>query len=80
MYTKVNIYEAKTHFSKIINEVAKTGNPIIISKNGKPIVKIVSYQDEKMDPLAQDSTLLGAVYHCDPCMQVSEEDWPVELR
>jgi len=36
----VNIHEAKTHLSKLIEEASK-GKPFIIAKAGKPIVKVV---------------------------------------
>ncbi len=35
----VNIYEAKTHFSKLIHDVAE-GNEIIIAMAGKPVAKL----------------------------------------
>ena len=35
-----NIYDAKAHLSKLIDRVAK-GEEIIISKAGKPIIKLV---------------------------------------
>jgi prevent-host-death family protein len=37
----VNIHEAKTHLSKLVEEAAK-GEPFIIAKAGKPMVKIVA--------------------------------------
>ena len=37
----VNIHEAKTHLSKLIAEAAN-GEPFIIAKAGKPMVKVVS--------------------------------------
>ena len=36
----VNIHEAKTHLSRLIDEVEK-GEPFIIAKAGKPKVKVV---------------------------------------
>jgi prevent-host-death family protein len=36
----VNIHEAKTHLSKLIDAAAK-GEPFIIAKAGKPRVKVV---------------------------------------
>lgn len=36
----VNIHEAKTHLSRLVEEAAK-GEPFIISKAGKPLVKVV---------------------------------------
>ena len=35
----VNIHEAKTHLSKLIEEAAK-GEPFVIAKAGKPVVKV----------------------------------------
>lgn len=37
----VNIHEAKTHLSRLIDEASK-GKPFIIAKAGKPIVKVVA--------------------------------------
>ncbi|HKD86483.1 MAG TPA: type II toxin-antitoxin system prevent-host-death family antitoxin [Terriglobales bacterium] len=37
----VNIHEAKTHLSKLVDEAAK-GEPFIIAKAGKPIVKVIA--------------------------------------
>lgn len=36
----VNIHEAKTNLSKLVAEAAK-GEPFVISKAGKPLVKVV---------------------------------------
>jgi len=38
--TTINIHEAKTHFSKLI-EAALHGEEVIIAKAGKPAVKLV---------------------------------------
>ena len=39
--TSVNIHEAKTNLSSIVENVKKFGKPMIIAKAGKPQVKIV---------------------------------------
>jgi prevent-host-death family protein len=36
----VNIHEAKTHLSRLIEQAAK-GEPFVIAKAGKPMVKVV---------------------------------------
>lgn len=36
----VNIHEAKTHLSRLIEQAAK-GEPFVIAKAGKPLVKVV---------------------------------------
>jgi prevent-host-death family protein len=35
----VNIHEAKTHLSRLIDQAAK-GEPFVIAKSGKPLVKV----------------------------------------
>jgi prevent-host-death family protein len=37
----VNIHEAKTHLSRLIEQAAK-GEPFIIAKAGKPLVKVTA--------------------------------------
>jgi prevent-host-death family protein len=40
--TKVNIHQAKTQFSRLI-ELAASGQEVIIAKSGKPVARLVSY-------------------------------------
>jgi len=40
-----NIYDAKTHFSRLI-EYALQGEEVIISKAGIPLIRLVPYQPE----------------------------------
>jgi prevent-host-death family protein len=37
----VNIHEAKTHLSRLVDRAAK-GEPFVIAKAGKPLVKVVA--------------------------------------
>ena len=41
-----NIYEAKTHLSRLIQK-ALEGEEVIIAKSGKPLVKLVPADSEK---------------------------------
>ena len=41
MMTTVNIHEAKTQLSRLVDEAAK-GKPFIIAKAGKPLVKVTA--------------------------------------
>ena len=42
----INIHEAKTHLSRLVEKAAK-GESFIIAKAGKPMVKVVPLEDEK---------------------------------
>ena len=39
--TVINIHQAKTHLSRIVEEVAAGGNEVIIAKAGRPVAKLV---------------------------------------
>lgn len=41
----VNMHEAKTHLSKLVEEAAG-GEPFVIAKAGKPMVKVVPLEPE----------------------------------
>ncbi len=43
MSTTVNIHEAKTHLSRLIDQAVK-GQDFIIAKAGKPLVRVVALQ------------------------------------
>lgn len=46
MKTVVNIYEAKTHLSALVDQAA-TGDDVIIARNGKPQARITSLAPAK---------------------------------
>lgn len=50
----VNIHEAKTHLSRLVDQAAK-GEPFIIAKSGKPLVKVTVLDA----PAARDARRLG---------------------
>ena len=41
----VNIHEAKTHLSRLVDGAAK-GEPFVIAKAGRPLVKVVALEQE----------------------------------
>ncbi|WP_380184450.1 type II toxin-antitoxin system Phd/YefM family antitoxin [Kalamiella sp. sgz302252] len=47
---KMNLYEAKTHFSKVITQVAETGEAYLITRNSKPMAKIVPLTAQEKTP------------------------------
>lgn len=40
----INIHQAKTNLSKLVNKVL-TGEEIVIAKAGKPVAKLVEYKE-----------------------------------
>jgi prevent-host-death family protein len=45
----INIHEAKTHLSRLVDEAEK-GEPFVIAKAGKPKVKVVALDEPKAKP------------------------------
>ena len=42
----VNIYDAKTHLSKLVDKAA-SGEDVVVSRNGKPLVRITRLEPPK---------------------------------
>lgn len=46
--TEYNMYDAKTHLSEIVKNIEnKTIDSIVLSRNGKPVAKIIPYEKEE---------------------------------
>ena len=43
MTKTINLYEAKTHLSRLVERAAK-GEPFVIAKAGKPLVKVTALE------------------------------------
>lgn len=43
----VGIFEAKTHFTALCDEVLRTGQPTMVSKRGKPLVLVTPVLTER---------------------------------
>jgi prevent-host-death family protein len=46
----VNIYEAKTQLSKLV-DLAAAGQEIIIARNGKPVARLTTIEQPKKKPI-----------------------------
>jgi prevent-host-death family protein len=64
--TQVNLYEAKTQLSSLVERAAK-GEEIVIAKAGKPMAKLTSVaSNEELKPLRKfGQNLLGITYIAD---------------
>jgi prevent-host-death family protein len=69
---QVNLYEAKTQLSSLVERAAK-GEEIVIAKAGKPMARLVAVksEDEAPEPLPFGQNLLG--------IEFLSEDWDKDL-
>ncbi len=76
--TQVNLYEAKTQLSSLVERAAK-GEEIIIAKAGKPMAKLIPVPIESPAPkpkrLPFGQNLLGITFLADDW----EDDLPLEM-
>lgn len=47
---KINIHEAKTHLSSLVDKVASNGESFVIAKAGKPMAKVIPYTEPTQGP------------------------------
>ena len=77
----VNIYEAKTHLSRLLKEVRETGQTYVICHNNEPVADLVVHRapekGELPEPLPEYKGKVG--YIGDP-LAPTEDLWPEEYR
>jgi prevent-host-death family protein len=56
----VNIHEAKTHLSRLLDRAAK-GEPFIIAKAGKPLVKVVPLETPEAGQVRRLGFMIGQI-------------------
>ena len=57
---KVNMHQAKTHLSRLV-EKAVQGEPFIIAKAGKPLVKVVALDSSETSPGNRLGFMVGEI-------------------
>ena len=62
--TQVNLYEAKTQLSSLV-ERAAAGEEIVIAKAGKPMARLVAFPPESIPARKFGQNLLGITYIAD---------------
>ena len=65
-------FEAKTHFSKLL-EAIEAGEQVIITKHGHPVAKIIPFK-EKDDPM-HPSEIIAQLEAFNRAHTLGNEDW-----
>jgi prevent-host-death family protein len=69
----VNIHQAKTHLSKLIEEVAK-GEPLVIAKAGKPLAKVTALSAPTGAQVRRLGFMLGEISVPDDFDRMGEQE------
>ncbi|MEX3953451.1 type II toxin-antitoxin system Phd/YefM family antitoxin [Paraburkholderia sp. EG287A] len=56
-----NIHDAKTNLSRLIEEIVNGGEPFVIAKAGKPLVKVVRLEAETAKPVQRIGFMKGLI-------------------
>jgi prevent-host-death family protein len=69
----VNIHEAKTHLSKLVEEAAK-GEAFVIAKAGKPVVKVMALSAPSGSQVRRLGFMVGQISVPDDFDQMGKDD------
>ena len=69
----VNIHEAKTHLSRLVDQAAN-GEPFVIAKAGKPLVKVVALNAPEAGQVKRLGFLAGQIAVPDDFDQMGKEE------
>jgi prevent-host-death family protein len=70
METVINIQEAKTHLSRIVEDVLG-GAEVVLAKAGKPLVRLIPYKASKAPRVG--GQLLGQVVEAPDCWAADDD-------
>ena len=75
MTTAVSKTELKARALELFREIQATGQPLILTERGKPVLQVRPWKGETRTPL---DVLKGSIQRYDlPTEPVAEEDWEV---
>ncbi len=73
MMRTINTHEAKTKLSKVLAELEKTGEPVLICRKGKPIAELVPYRTPSR--LQYHPVMSKISINYDPTEELTDEEW-----
>jgi len=76
--TKLNVHEAKTHFSKLLASVKENSEGIVICRNGEPVADLVPHRQKSRIKL--DPTLSRIKIKYNPVEPLTDDEWPEAAR
>lgn len=76
---EVNIQDAATKRSSLVEAVQKNGTLVRIYRDGNPVADLRSTSHAE-NPLLQDAKLASVRFNEDPMLPLGEDYWPTDLR
>ena len=75
---RVNVHEAKTHFSSLLAKLESDSQTIVICRNGKPVADLVPHRHPDRTKLHPILSKIEINY--DPTEPMGEDEWPEASR
>lgn len=72
---KVNMHQAKTSLSQLVQAVEERGETVVVCRNGRPVARLVPHTGESLDHFRRDPRLGGVLLE-DPSAPLPPEAWP----
>ena len=70
----INMHDAKTHLSRVVDEIVRTGEVYLLCRNGEPVAELRALPPAR-DPLELDPRL-KVEFREDPVAPLEPADWP----
>ncbi len=74
---KINATEFKAKCLKLVDEVARTREPIIVTKHGKPVAKVVPIEPEAEPARTGFGCMAGTIKITGDIITPIEQEWSV---
>lgn len=71
----VNIHEAKTSLSQLVQAVEERGETVVVCRNGRPVARLVPNAGAPVDHFRREPRLAGQFLD-DPLAPLPPEAWP----
>ena len=75
----VNTHQAKTQLSSLLLAVEERGEEVWICRHGKPVAELKRLTTDR-NPLRKHPRLSKIIFHEDPSLPLSGDEWPEDSR
>jgi prevent-host-death family protein len=71
----VNMHQAKSSLSQLVQAVEERGEVVVVCRNGRPVARLVPHAGVAIDHFRRDPRLAGVILE-DPVAPLPPEAWP----
>lgn len=71
----LNIHEAKTKLSSVLMRIEKTGESVVICRNGRPVAELGPIKQRRGSRLEVHAVLSDIQINYDPVEDLDENEW-----